>query len=343
MTTAAAPPACPQCGTHLAPALLACPQCRWLVHGESLKRLAAEAEQAEASGELATAASRWQDAQGMLPHDSRQAEVVAARIRKLGDRMVGSPAAAAKQAPRPAWTRGGGIVAAGLLVVWKLKFVAVFLLTKAKLLLLGLTKMSTLLSMLLAFGVYWQIWGWPFALGLIVSIYIHEMGHVAALARYGIKASAPMFIPGFGAVVRMHQYPPSPALDARVGLAGPLWGLGAALAALGAYQVTGVPIWAAIAKVGAWINLFNLLPFWQLDGGRGFRALSKEDRWGAVGVLGTAWFFSHESLLVLLLIAAVIQLFSKNAPEKRDLPMLALYSVLVAALSALSRLPVNIP
>src|SRR2546422_5007806 len=68
-----------------------------------------------------------------------------------------------------------------------------------------------------------------------------------------------MFIPGVGAVVRLKQYPASPREDARVGLAGPLWGLGATAAAYAAYLGTGGGIWAAIAHFGAWVNLFNLV------------------------------------------------------------------------------------
>src|SRR5256885_5819705 len=108
-----------------------------------------------------------------------------------------------------------------------------------------------------------------FAFGLVLSIYIHEMGHVQALQRYGIKATAPMFIPGFGAVIRLKQYPADAREDARVGLAGPLWGLGAALAAYAVYRATGVGVWGAIAHMGALVNLFNLVPVWQLDGARG--------------------------------------------------------------------------
>src|ERR1035437_4631322 len=76
-------------------------------------------------------------------------------------------------------------------------------LTKGKFLLLGLTKMGTLLTMLASLGVYWAMYGWAFALGLVVSIYTHEMGHVAAIRRYGFPASAPMFIPGFGAFIQL--------------------------------------------------------------------------------------------------------------------------------------------
>jgi len=97
--------------------------------------------------------------------------------------------------------------------------------------------------LLLSASLYWTIWGWKFALGVVLSIYIHEMGHVQALQRYGIKATAPMFIPGLGAVIRLKQYPADAREDARVGLAGPLWGLGA-LAAYVVYRATGVGVWA---------------------------------------------------------------------------------------------------
>ena len=84
--------------------------------------------------------------------------------------------------------------------------------------------------MLAAFGVYWTVFGGRFALGFVLSIYIHEMGHVAALMRYGVPATAPLFIPGLGAVIRLRQSFINPREDARVGLAGPIWGCGAALA-----------------------------------------------------------------------------------------------------------------
>ena len=124
---------------------------------------------------------------------------------------------------KPWWRRGAlGVVTVALLLLSKLKF-----------LLLGLTKASTFVSMFAFFGVYWSIYGWPLALGLVLSIYIHEMGHVAMLRRLGIDAGAPMFIPGVGAFVMLKQHIGDPLTDAKIGLAGPVWGLGAALAAFG--------------------------------------------------------------------------------------------------------------
>src|SRR6266550_1690101 len=166
--------------------------------------------------------------------------------------------------------------------------------SKGKLVLLGLTKLNTLLSMLVSIGFYWALYGWKFGLGFVLSIYVHEMGHVIALARYGIPASAPMFIPGFGAFVRLKAYPTSPGEDARVGLAGPLYGLGAALACMGIGVVTGSGLFSALAKVGAWINVFNLIPVWQLDGSRGFRALTRQHRIYIAAFSGLLWFWTSE-------------------------------------------------
>ena len=104
--------------------------------------------------------------------------------------------------------------------------------------------------MLAAFGVYWTVFGGWFALGLVLSIYIHEMGHVATLMRYGVRASAPLFLPGLGAVIRLNQAFTDPRQDARVGLAGPIWGTGAAMACVALYAGSHQPIWAALARVG---------------------------------------------------------------------------------------------
>ena len=213
-----------------------------------------------------------------------------------------------------------------------------FVLTKAKLLLFGLTKAGTLLSMLLSAGVYWTIWGWKFAFGVVLSIYVHEMGHVQALQRYGIKATAPMFIPGIGAVIRLKQYPAEPREDARVGLAGPLWGLGAALAAYTMYRATGIGVWGAIAHFGAWVNLFNLVPVWQLDGARGFRSLARYQRWMAVAVIAVMWVATSEGLLVLLGCAAAAAAAFGRAAEEPDHIALAHYALLVGVLSLMTRI-----
>ncbi len=311
---------CAGCGTQLAPSLLVCPLCGGLAHAETVARLERDADAAAAAADIGRALELRREALELLPAGSPHHTAAASAIAEL---TRGAPAADAPP-HSDGWRRWWGVgAAAGL-----------FLLTKGKLLLLGLTKATTLFSMLAFVGVYWNRWGWAFGFGIALSIYVHEMGHVAALARYGIKASAPMFIPGLGALVRLHQLPANRHEDARIGLAGPVWGLGAALAAYGVYLGTGIGTWRAIAHTGAWINLFNLLPIWQLDGGRGFRALSRDERWMAVAALGAAWLLTREGLLVGLGAVAVIQAF-RDAPDEGDNGALALYGGLVAALTAL--------
>jgi Zn-dependent protease len=224
------------------------------------------------------------------------------------------------------------------LILRKFKFLFVALATKGRLLILGLTKSSTLLTMFLSVGVDWTAWGLWFALGFVLSIYIHEIGHVAALRRYGIAATAPMFIPGVGALVRMRQSPAGATGNARVGLAGPWWGLGAAVASYGIALGGGGGLFLAIARTGAWVNLFNLLPVWQLDGNRGFAALTRTHRWIAVAALVAAWAIAGDGLLVLLILVAIVRALGADAPEKPDAGALWLYSAAAVALAIIFRI-----
>ena len=164
------------------------------------------------------------------------------------------------------------------------------------------------------------------------------MGHVAALWRYGIPATAPMFIPGFGALVRLKQNPATPDEDSVVGLAGPLWGLGAAAATYGLFLFTGKPIFAALTDVGAFINLLNLLPLGPLDGGRGFRALSRPQRWIIFVVLVAVWLLTSYGLLIFLSLLALLQALSPRAPKKPNYGAMLKYIFLAVALLYLATL-----
>lgn len=190
--------------------------------------------------------------------------------------------------------------------------------------------------MLVAFGAYWTLFGWRFALGLLVTTYVHEMGHVVALRRYGIAATAPMFIPGFGAFVRMRQPPRTALEDARIGLAGPSWGTIASAVAAAVGVAAGWPSWAAIGRVSAWINLFNLLPFGSLDGGRAFRALGRLERAVAAAALVAAWVAASDGLLLLLAIVAAFRTIGGDAPARGSRAIAVEYVALVAALTALA-------
>ena len=322
---------CEQCGTAVAPGMLACPSCRTLVHAGRLKELAGAARGAQSAGDVPGAMARWREALELLPRDTRQYATIAATLEDLGK----LPAAASAKPAQPSgnWLQRSGAAAVAVVVL---------LLTKGKFLLAGLLKLPTLFTMLAAFGVYLTIFGWKFALGLVVTIYVHEMGHVAALVRYGVAASPPMFIPGLGAFVRMKQHLPSPGHDARVGLAGPLWGFGAGIACYAIGKATGSDIWLALADVTAFLNLFNLIPIWQLDGGRAFHAFSTRDRWIATAIAGIVWAVSHEGMVLLVALVAGWQAWRKNEVPS-DKGALALFAFLVIGLAVLGWAPVPIP
>jgi Zn-dependent protease len=332
---------CDRCATQVAPSLNACPSCGALVHAAQLKHLAARANEAETANDVSGALALWREALMLLPPDSGQHTAVLARVDELSRRVDAGARTAGEQQARSKLAGKGTVVVALALLLWKFKFVLVFLLTKGKLLLLGLTKASTVFSMVLSLGVYWAVWGWKFALGLVGSIYVHEMGHVAALNRYGIKASAPMFIPGLGAFITAKQPLHSEREEAMVGLMGPVWGLGAALATLGLWRATGEPFYGVIAKVGAWINLFNLIPVWQLDGAHGFRAMSRVHRIVAAVAIAGAFAATREGLLILLLIAAAATVFGQQArqPDRRAV---LLYVGLVGVLALIADLNIRV-
>lgn len=331
---------CGGCGALFPAALLSCPQCQRLVHADALRALQQRAQEQAAQGDREAELMTWREVLSLLPAGSRQHEQVQQKLEALGKEDAGKPRIApAKAAPPTGAGKLAGLTAVGLLL-WKFKAVLAFVLTKGKLLLLGFTKLNTVLSMALSVGVYWSIWGFQFALGFVLSLYVHEIGHVVALRRLGIAASAPMFIPGLGAFVRLKQYPASPSEDARVGLAGPIWGLGAALACLGLHALTGEALFAALARTGAWINLFNLMPIASLDGGRGFRALDRRQRWLAIAVIGGAFLLSHEYMLAFVGIAAVARVALGAQPERGDQRAFLTYTGLIAALAWLAAIEV---
>jgi Zn-dependent protease len=310
----------------LSPRALACPACSALVHRETLERLAARAEAAAAHGDHSVARTHWQEALELVPARSEQHQLIAARIADHTSQLATSDPAPPQTAGRSRAGRTIGVIAAlGLVLAGKLKF-----------LLIGLSKLTTLASMFGFILVYWSIHGWPLAVGLAASIYVHEMGHVAMLRRLGIQANAPLFIPGVGAVVMLRQHISDPVTDARIGLAGPVWGLSAAIAAWVVYQVTAAAIWLAIAELTGFLNLFNLMPIWQLDGSRGFHALSRPQRWLVVGAIALALALTGVQLLWIVGAVAVYRTVrGEQGPGHQ--PTAATFAGLVLALAWFAR------
>lgn len=184
-------------------------------------------------------------------------------------------------------------------------------------------------------AVYWKIFGPKFGVGFAIAILIHEMGHYIDVRRRGLPADMPVFLPGLGAYVRWQGLGVSLAARAQISLAGPLAGL---LAAVGCYLVglkTGMPIWAALARAGAWLNVINLIPVAILDGGQAASALNRMQR---VILLTTAialWIFLRESAFFLVAAGATYRLFTKDRPASGDNGVLIYFLVVLAALGLL--------
>jgi Zn-dependent protease len=209
-----------------------------------------------------------------------------------------------------------GPIGLALAFLAKFKTVGLLLATKGKLLLLGLTNIKALLSILAFVGIYWALYGWWFAVGFFASIFIHEMGHYVVVRRYGFAANAPVFIPGCGAFVRWQGANVEPAVRARISLAGPLFGFAAAVASYFVFAATGSGVWLAVAHVGAFINLLNLIPVFIFDGGSAFIALGRQERMAVLVISLALWFFLNENIFLFIGLGAGYRLIRKDHPPQ---------------------------
>jgi Zn-dependent protease len=321
---------CTECSTEIGPYTLACPSCQALVHAPRLKEIATAAQAFAARKDLPGERDAWSQALDLLPPDSQQHEHISARVATINNEIA--TAKPEKDPTAPPWYKRPFAAAMGViaLVLGKFKFI-----------LLGLLKAKTFFSMFAFFGVYWTVFGWPLALGLVVSIYIHEMGHVAELRKLHIAAGAPLFIPGVGALVRLKQRVDDPVTDARIGLAGPVYGLAAGIAAALVAMYTRSHIWFAIAQITGYINLFNLVPIWQLDGSRGFHALDRSGRFVIVGLTIAMLVITRQPLLIFVAGFAAFRAFQQTTVRTHR-PTLLTFMVLIVALSFLARIPVEL-
>ena len=219
---------------------------------------------------------------------------------------------------------------------WKrLAIPAMVVLAKFKTVFFVLLKLKFLLSFALFLGVYWTLFGPWFGVGFAVQILIHELGHVFAVKKNGLKADLPVFLPGFGAYVRWQGFDISVETRAEIALAGPLFGLLAAAGCMGIYAYTRMPVFAALAHAGAWLNLVNLVPVWMLDGGQAAHALSKLQR--GLLLVACVVFYALTQQKVFLFVAAgmVYRLFTKDAAEEPSTRTMVGYLLLLFVLGAL--------
>jgi Zn-dependent protease len=222
------------------------------------------------------------------------------------------------------WKGAWGVAGLLMFLLWKFKAILLILLVKAKFILAGVKLMSfgKILfsggSMLLSVVAYAYQWGYPYAVGFVLLILIHELGHVLALRFYGVKASMPIFIPFVGAFVALKEMPKNVKVEAIVGIAGPAIGTAGALLCYGIYQVTALPFYLSLAYVGFLINLFNLMPVIPLDGGRIVAALSPKI-WIIGLAVAVAFSIFHPNLfLIILIVLSLPRLISVFRSRQED-------------------------
>lgn len=217
------------------------------------------------------------------------------------------PEVAAVAAPpkQRGWIGGAGAALIALLSKWKVVFAAAKALPFAKVFL-------TAGTMGLSIFLYALRSGFPFAIGFILLILVHEMGHGWAMKQAGIRSGWPVFIPFFGAFISMKDAPQHPTIEARVAYAGPLAGTAAALVCAAIGLAAKSPFFLALANIGFFLNLFNLVPLGFLDGARIARVFSR-GAWivGAI-LLGGMFFVSPSPQLLLIGLMGLSAVFRRD-------------------------------
>ncbi|MFT8872617.1 MAG: site-2 protease family protein [Sporolactobacillus sp.] len=192
-----------------------------------------------------------------------------------------------------------GLGAASLLVLGKLKFLVVVL---------KFVKLSSLLSLVLSFGLYAALYGWQFAVALMYVLILHEAGHIIVATQRGVPTSPVFFIPFVGATAGIKGGFRHARDETAIAFGGPLLGTLATALALLLYDWSINPIWLLAVYFGAMINLLNLIPISPLDGGRIVTAISPKIWFVGLVVLAVYLIFFPNALLVLILLLGFLQI-----------------------------------
>lgn len=230
------------------------------------------------------------------------------------EQAEGSAPGQAKSAKKRKGLAGLGGIGAIIAALLKLQWLVVFLK-------FGLTGITAFISVI----AYALIFGWPFAIGIVVLLFIHEMGHAVIMKLKGIPVGGMVFIPLLGAAVFMRRMPGNARDEAEVGIAGPIAGALASFVclALALQPSQGPTIWAPLAYFGFFINLFNLIPVLPFDGGRVLAAIDRRI-WiiGFIGLIGfAAWTWiqgTFSPFLLLFIVMAAAQFWVRpNTPQTK--------------------------
>jgi len=177
-------------------------------------------------------------------------------------------------------------------------------------------------TMLISVFAYALLYGWRYAAGFVLLIFVHEMGHFLAARQRGLAVGAPTFIPFVGAWIQLKDLPHDAETEAWVGLAGPLLGTLGALACYYGYRASGEPLLLALAYAGLFLNLFNLIPLAPFDGGLITQIVSPRLWLLGVPILVALFLWRPSPLLILMALIAAPRVwaaikFDPEAPENQ--------------------------
>jgi Zn-dependent protease len=195
----------------------------------------------------------------------------------------------------------GVVLVIGFKYLAKLKFLLPFLKTGG--------------TMIFSMWAYALMWGWKYAVGFVLLIFVHECGHLIAARQCGLKVGWPVFIPFMGALIALKEAPRNAWVEAEVGIGGPLLGTLGALACAGLWLATGNPLFRALAYTGFFLNLFNLAPIGFLDGGRIATAISPWLWVIGFAIMTVLVFTQFNLILVLILVMSLPRLFFLFRPK----------------------------
>ncbi|GGC59081.1 site-2 protease family protein [Undibacterium terreum] len=171
-------------------------------------------------------------------------------------------------------------------------------------------------TMLISLIAYSWVFGWQYAAGFVLLIFVHEMGHYIAARQRGLDVGAPTFIPFVGAWIQLKELPHDVETEAYIGFAGPIAGTLGAIACYWYARSNDSSLVMAIAYSGFMLNLFNLIPISPLDGGRITAIISPKVWLAGVPLLIAMFLYRPSPMLILIAIMAYPQLklaLSKDA------------------------------
>jgi Zn-dependent protease len=138
-----------------------------------------------------------------------------------------------------------------------------------------------------------------------------------------------------GAYVKWRTLGVTDKTKAEVSLAGPVAGWCAAAFCAVMWLKSGSGIWAALARTGAWLNVLNLIPIWQLDGSGAIAVLNKVQRIAILVLCLVLWLSLHEGVFFLVAAGATYRLFTKDEPKEASMSTTLYYTVVLIALALL--------